>query len=193
MQLRHAEPSDADAVAALHLAGWQQGYAGLLPAEHLAGLDAEASRARWRAQLGNGDRRTMELVAELADTPHSPGTADTVDTDGDLMGFVMVGPALDRDREIAQAELMALYVTPSRWRRGIGAALHDGAITLMLQQGAREAVVWVLAGNERALAFYRSRGWIDDGLQRTETVDGVAIVDVRLRRRLLRQSDSAAR
>jgi hypothetical protein len=38
LSIREATPADGDAVAAVNVASWQQGYRGLLPEEMLAGL-----------------------------------------------------------------------------------------------------------------------------------------------------------
>ena len=45
--------------------------------------------------------------------------------------------------------------------------------------GFAEAVLWVLAGNERAQRFYRADGWHADGGRREEVVWGVRADEVR--------------
>ena len=46
--------------------------------------------------------------------------------------------------------------------------------------GERASSVWVLAGNERALAFYAREGWVADGRERTH--EGSGLPEVRLLR-----------
>ena len=69
--------------------------------------------------------------------------------DGDMVGIV-------------QAEsgwLKHLYVAPSHWQRGIGAALHDAALDALRADGSPTASLWVLEKNATARAMYERRGW----------------------------------
>ena len=47
--------------------------------------------------------------------------------------------------------------------------------------GAREARLWVFAGNERARRFYEIDGWRADGARRTEAIGDLAMEEVRYR------------
>ena len=78
-------------------------------------------------------------------------------------------------------QLYALYVVPHRWGRGLGRALHDRVVE---ELSGDSAVLWVLATNERAKAFYARQGWQPDGATATETLDGVTLEVVRFRRSL---------
>ena len=63
---------------------------------------------------------------------------------------------------IVQAEdgwLRHLYVAPSHWHRGIGAALHDAAVNALRADRSRTASLWVLEKNATARAMYERRGW----------------------------------
>jgi hypothetical protein len=59
-------------------------------------------------------------------------------------------------------------------------------------EGYREAILWVLAGNERARRFYEAAGWTLDGAQKTEHIGGAGaaagagttVTEVRYRRTL---------
>jgi GNAT superfamily N-acetyltransferase len=55
--------------------------------------------------------------------------------------------------------LDALYVTPSRWGMGVGARLHDHAVTWIRDLGCKHCRLWVLEQNTRARRFYERRGW----------------------------------
>ncbi|WP_368660763.1 hypothetical protein [Amycolatopsis sp. Hca4] len=48
------------------------------------------------------------------------------------------------------------------------------------------AILWVLATNERAKAFYVRQGWVDDDARQTETIDDgrVTLEEMRYRRPL---------
>ena len=58
--------------------------------------------------------------------------------------------------------------------------------------GFAETVLWVLPGNARAHRFYGTAGWVADGASRSSEVFGVAISEVRYRRRSTSQESSSA-
>jgi GNAT superfamily N-acetyltransferase len=167
MFLRPAQPSDAIAVARVHVRAWQVGYRNLLPDGYLDGLRPEERAQRYN--FANPD-------------PLQPATIVAVVAE-EICGFATTAPARDRDAADG-GELWALYVDPERWGRGIGAALLAAARARLLDLGFRHAVLWVMAGNARAERFYRSDGWAPDGLRRTEPVWGVVADEIRYRRAL---------
>lgn len=166
--LRPAEPDDAMAVARVHVRAWQAGYRGLLPQDYLDGLRVE-DRAR-RYDFANPDpRRPATLVAM---------------GDGAIRGFATTMPAGDADRPEC-GELCALYVDPDWWGRGVGGALVSAARIRLREQGFREAVLWLLAGNDRGARFYGRDGWRVDDARRKDIVWGVEVDEVRYRRALV--------
>jgi GNAT superfamily N-acetyltransferase len=72
--------------------------------------------------------------------------------DGRRVGFATVLPRPDGD-----AELDALFVDPSAWRRGIGRALLDRCVALARRDGARFLHV---VGNPHARRFYDACGFL---------------------------------
>jgi GNAT superfamily N-acetyltransferase len=91
-------------------------------------------------------------------------------TDG---GFCSVmRPARDAS---APVELAALYVAPSRWRRGVGRALVNTALAR-----DEDVTVWVFAQNDRARSFYAALGFVEDGGQAVDP--GTGVLEVRVRR-----------
>src|SRR3569833_41379 len=139
MEIRLADSDDALAVAEVHVRSWQVGYRGLLPADYLQGLRAEDRAARY--ELGNRD-------------PSRPVTLIAVDGD-DICGFATVA----QSEAPACGELTALYVSPERWRSGVGSGLVTAARRQLLVFGHRAAVLRILAGNSRAEMFYARDGW----------------------------------
>lgn len=61
-------------------------------------------------------------------------------------------------------ELMALYVRAEAYGTGVGHRLFEAAL------GAAPAYLWVLGGNERAVAFYRRQGFRLDGATKADEV-----------------------
>jgi len=85
-----------------------------------------------------------------------------------------------RDEDLADhGELCALYVVPEQWGHGMGAALIKAAREHLFEDGFQNALLWVLAGNDRATRFYEGDGWIADGHRRTDSVWGVTVSEVR--------------
>src|SRR5579862_883411 len=110
MQIRSAVPGDELAVARVHVRGWQVGYRGLLPDAYLSSLRAEDRVARYTFSSPDPDK---------------PHTLIVVDGEA-VLGFVTVGLPSSDDAAGA-GELLALYVEPDRWGRGVGRALIAAA------------------------------------------------------------------
>jgi ribosomal protein S18 acetylase RimI-like enzyme len=90
--------------------------------------------------------------------------------DDEIVGTVGVNPT---------GVIWMLYVHPSYQGCGIGSALYDHAIGALRQAGSRKAVLEVIASNENAVAFYRSRGWVAEG-RRTEHIPGFRFTAMRM-------------
>jgi len=167
VQLRHAEPTDALAVARVHVRSWQAAYRKLMPDEYLDQLRPE-------------DRANKYNFGSL--DPLKPHTIVLTES-GVIRGFATTVPAQDLNMP-DYGELCALYVDPDHWGRGIGVALVSAARARLLDLGFRKAILWVLEGNVRAERFYRRDQWAPDGAQRTDEVWGLKVNDVRYRRNL---------
>ncbi len=140
VRVRRAVPDDAEALTALHIDCWDEAYAGLMPPEVLAARreDLPAQIARRRASL---DRSADTLVA---------------DHDGWLVGFVNAGRGRDEDLDL-DLEVKALYVRAAHWGTGVGHRLLTESV------GGLACYLWVLEGNDRAMAFYEEHGFAPDG------------------------------
>ena len=110
-----------------------------------------------------------------------PGSATFVALLGDqTVGFATVGASYSED---ATGELYAIYVDPQHWGEGAGRALIEHAERSMRESGFTRALLWVLAGNERAERFYRATGWECDG-QKEDDFQGARVTELRYRKRL---------
>lgn len=139
MRIRSAVASDAPAIARVHVRAWRESYRGLVPDATLDALDEAERRARWEDLFSRG---TMTFVAEAGD---------------DVVGFASVGAA----REWAgpeSGELYALYVLERAKRRGVGSALLAAGARRLLAEGHASMMLWVLARNASARAFYEASG-----------------------------------
>jgi GNAT superfamily N-acetyltransferase len=167
MRIRPAEPEDAMAVARVHVRSWQMGYRDLMPSTYLDALKPE-DRAR---------RYTFGAV-----DPKLPSTLVAVE-DETIRGFATTAPSRDADSP-SVGELCALYVDPDHWGHRLGVELIAAARLRLAAQGFTEAILWVLARNERAMRFYRADGWTSEGAIRKEQIWGLTLDELRFRRAL---------
>lgn len=130
-----------------------------------AGAIGEVHVASWRAAYAGlipddflAGLSAESRAASWARLIGDGGRVLVAEEDGVIAGFAAYG----------DGRLYALYLLPEYWGRGLGRALHDRVVADL--SGDR-AVLWVLATNERAKAFYVRQGWVDDGVTQTETVD----------------------
>jgi ribosomal protein S18 acetylase RimI-like enzyme len=149
---------DAPAIARVQVASWRETYAGIVPQDHLDGLDAEERTPRWSERLAAPG--IVALVAE--------------DESGVLAfaaGCEAIHPVDGYD-----GELVGLYVLASYHRRGVGRALVRAFAERMARDGFRSLVVWALRENP-ACGFYRRLGGVEVG-ETTIEVGGAWLPEV---------------
>jgi GNAT superfamily N-acetyltransferase len=164
--VRPATVADADAIGRIQVETWTAAYDGLMPPEAIAAFDMAARQQMWREGL--------------ARTPQ-PGSATFVGVvDAEVVGFATVGRS---HSEEGVGELYAIYVHPTSWGTGAGRLLIERAEASLRDSGFPSALLWVLAGNERAERFYRAAGWVHDG-EKEDTFQGADVVERRYRKTL---------
>lgn len=166
--VRLAGVEDADEIGRIQVETWRAAYTGLMPDEAVASFDVESRQRLWREGL--------------ARTPRAGSATFVVEDGGEVVGFASVGASRDEDAD-QEGELYAIYLHPSRWDRGIGRALLLRAEESMRSSGFRQAVLWVLEGNERGERFYRAAGWEQDD-RKADEFQGAAVTELRYRKRL---------
>ncbi len=150
LEIRPAAASDSNAIAALVREAWLAANQSLLPGDTMARL-----------------AQSNHLAGFVAGEWHSVRVAEF---EGEIVGAVGVNPA---------GVIWMLYVHPAYQGCGVGSALYDDAIGTMKEAGSRKAVLEVMASNENAVAFYRSRGWVPEG-RRTEHIPGFRFTAMRM-------------
>jgi len=168
MWVRRGRVADAERIAQVHVLSWQVGYRGLLPQPLLDGLHPAQRVPRWTTTLSQAAWPARgTLVADDA---------------GDIVGFADLRPTRDDDQDASEVgEIVAFYVLPTVWERGVGRALMSAAVRSLDAAGFTCATLWVLETNQRARRFYARLGWEPDGAVRDEVVGGAPIRDVRYR------------
>src|SRR6476660_4305675 len=104
---------------------------------------------QWRASLANpGDRDSLlanpDAIA-LPDEQIADGHVLVAQLDGVIVGFAAVLPRPD-----GNAELDALFVEPSLWKRGVGRLLVDQCADLARRRASR---ILHVVGNPHAEGF----------------------------------------
>jgi GNAT superfamily N-acetyltransferase len=135
--VRDGTTADAPAVARIYVDSWNAGFGDVLARRQ---LDA-ALVGRWGEDLGSAGT-TRWWVAERD-------------------GFAGAGASRDPVRQ-GLGERDTIAVDPGHWGRGVGGALMAVVLADPAQRFS-EAILWTVAGNERALGFYRATGWVAGG------------------------------
>lgn len=162
MHIRRATPEDAHRIATIHVEAWRAAYRGVVPDSELQRQSVENREAFWSKQLGSGSSHT--LVAEDRDY---------------VVGWIDFGMCRDADAQ-ADAEVYAVYLEPTRVRRGIGSALWRSMLEQVRQGGRRRVAVWVLAGNDPARRFYEAMGGrLDEVKDKRELFGGEELREIR--------------
>jgi GNAT superfamily N-acetyltransferase len=144
MQVRAATVEDAEALERIRVRSWQVAYRHVFPPAKLDALPIDASK--WRESLSGPPPGHSCFVAE---------------DKGRIIGWATISPSGD-----GRGELRGIYVDPDTWRSGAGRALIARAEERLAREWD-EAMLWVIADNPRARAFYESAGWEFDGVTST--------------------------
>jgi ribosomal protein S18 acetylase RimI-like enzyme len=168
MQIRHAAPEDARAVAEIHVDAWRAAYADILPEAFLASLTVSSRQAFW-----------MQFLAE------KQGDLQVAMEGDRMLGWINTGPCRDEGVARDEAEVWAFYVSPAAWSTGVGRQLWVSARNRLIEQGHRQCHLWVLAQNARAIRFYQAAGFDRDELPaKTFALGGLMVDEIRYSCRL---------
>ena len=137
--IRSAQPTDAAAIAALHVASWRDAYASILDTDYLdKAIEAERLR-HWVEVISSSS------IIEVAE-----------DVSNQLVGFVCALPDVDPERG---SMIDNLHVSPALRGQNIGERLLRRAASRLVRAASRPDVhLWVFELNERAIRFYSRLG-----------------------------------
>jgi len=142
MKVRPAEPGDAHEIAEIHVRTWQAAYPGIVPAEYLASLRVDRYESMWKDRIAEGSPELLVAIESEA-----------------MIGWVAFGPSRDNGAATSDAEIWAIYVSPSQWSKGVGRALWRHAHARLRSLGFTSVGLWAFPENERAGKFYRALGF----------------------------------
>jgi GNAT superfamily N-acetyltransferase len=153
VHVRLALPAEASPIGEIQVAAWRASYAGLLPAEVLAGLDPEAFAEQWRTALVSpGEARNRVLVALDHET---------------VAGFAATTPSDDPDADPSTDALVAEFcVHPDATRSGHGSRLLQAVIDTVRADGFGRVTIWLNSTDDALRSFLTEAGWAPDGAHR---------------------------
>jgi ribosomal protein S18 acetylase RimI-like enzyme len=123
----------------------------------LDGLDPAVRERTWRRHLEQGHPLAVALDGSY------------------VVGFAAGGPCQDCLPGFT-AELYAIYLLRRAQRRGVGTRLFETVRTSLAAAGFEDLMLWVLADNHPARAFYRKRGAVLVG-ERAIEIGGTSLAE----------------
>jgi ribosomal protein S18 acetylase RimI-like enzyme len=141
MTVRAACQADIPSIARVHVDAWRTTYRGIVADSYLAGLSNQKHEERHRHMIA--EPGTKLFVAELPEEG--------------VVAFLSGGRERSCDL-LFPAEVYAIYLLEKHQRRGIGSALVRQWAENMQREGLNAGLVWVLADNKSAIAFYERLG-----------------------------------
>ena len=136
--VRPARPTDAVALADVFAGSWRNAYTGIIPHAHLNHLIRTRDVAWWQKAI----RRDSDiLVLEAALT---------------VAGYATLGKS--RQSSKYQGEIYELYLAPVYQGQGLGEYLFEACRLALDERSLNGLIVWALADNDGACAFYDRRG-----------------------------------
>lgn len=139
ISIRPARAEDSGGLAATHEEAWREAYQGIIPHLALERMIARRGPAWWRRAH---ERKAPVLV---------------LDYDGAPAGYATYGRSRLRVTPF-QGEIFELYVRPVYQGLGFGQRLFRATRGRLDEHGLKGLVVWSLADNDRACAFYLRLG-----------------------------------
>lgn len=150
--VRRAAYGDAEAIAAVRIASWQEGYRGIAPQEKLDSMDVAASTKQWRGWLAQAHALPKKVFVGVVA--------------GQVLGVSSYGPA-DSDCQgscgVRCAQLNLMYVHPQAWSGGVGSAMLGTCMADMVRCGFIWGYLWVARDSVRSRGFYQKHGWSPTG------------------------------
>jgi ribosomal protein S18 acetylase RimI-like enzyme len=139
VSIRRAKTEDAAALSRVFDSAWREAYQGIIPGVALEKMLSRRGPRWWRSTVGRG--RPLAVI----------------DIGQGIAGYVSYGRCRDRALP-ADGEIDELYLAPEYQGVGLGRRLFKAVCNDLHDREMSRIVVWALADNERACAFYENLG-----------------------------------
>jgi len=127
MSIRSAEVSDCFGIAKVQIASNRTTYRGIMADTYLDGLSYEDKAQEWKSRIQN----EKVYVAETEENK--------------IVGFVSV--SVERTNDLAEKELLSIYILKEYQKRGIGRQLIRKVISNCVQNEVDSLMLWTLRSN----------------------------------------------
>ena len=175
--VRAARAADAEGLARVQVASWQNAFAGLVPEAVITELCSDGS-------LGQFAERWRDAISTPPTSKHRVHVAVEQPGDPEILGFAASGPATDEDLwPGTDGELYELHVAPAVADSGHDQRLLNAVADTFGEDGFSAGYTWALAGDSARITFLEAAGWAPDG-SRSNLDMGVKVPVVRLHTRL---------
>jgi len=160
--IRTPVAADAPAIARVHIDTWRETYSGHMTDSY---FDEDSYRRR------------LEMWTHVLGPQGRPGARVVAERDGEIVGFATAGSSDSNDARnghepVRDLHLYAVYLLAREHGRGLGQQMVDAVV------GSQPAQLWVMRGNDRAIAFYRRNGFEFDGVEVAR--DDLGVVELRM-------------
>ncbi len=142
--IREATAIDAESIARVRVLSWRAAYRGIIDDTYLDALSVDVGRDRY--------------LRSFDPAPAAGFTRVAADDDGRVVGFATGGVARGPGAARRQGEVWMIYLMPNAQRHGLGTRLMRSMARGLDRRGLGSMVVWALARNEPARAFYERLG-----------------------------------
>ena len=139
VSIRRAKAEDAPALSRVFDAAWREAYQGIIPGVALEKMLSRRGPRWWRSTIGRG--RPLAVL----------------DIGQGIAGYVSYGRCRDRSLP-GDGEIDELYLAPAYQGVGFGKRLFKAVRNDLSDRDIKRIIVWSLADNERACAFYQGMG-----------------------------------
>jgi|SRR4051794_3304646 len=139
VSIRRAKAEDAAALSRVFDSAWKEAYQGIIPGVALEKMLSRRGPRWWRSTVSRG--RPLAVI----------------DIGQGIAGYVSYGRCRDRALP-ADGEIDELYLAPEYQGIGLGRRLFKAVCNDLHDREMSRIVVWALADNERACAFYENLG-----------------------------------
>ena len=163
IQIRVAIPEDATSMARVHVDSWRSTYAGIVPAEYLAGLSYRNRESLWKDLLTTDRPGTSYFVAETGG--------------GDIVGFANAGPEREGDSTY-RGELYAIYILEEYQHMGLGRRLVSCVTRRLLADGFNYDAAVGAGGQSTRLSDSTSHWEVSELAERPSSIGGADLVEV---------------